>query len=165
MVGKTHSVSVCVCVRERERERESMSVCTFQKSQKVSKNDPWETLFQQLELDLENDTEEIQEDDITEEDILSFEQELQSVVKELATEVRMKRGNNKDVAEEVNDSSLDEEKNSALNQDEVYDEDLSDDEFEEPRKVHLERWQLKKLAAASEIGRRKVNVSLSPFAS
>ena len=132
----------------------------------MTKNDPWETLFQQLEMDLENDKEEIHDDDITEEDILSFEQELQSVVKELATEVRMKRGNNKDVAVDMNDSNFDEEKGNALNQDELYDDDdLSDDEFEEPRKVHLERWQLKKLAAASEIGRRKVNVSLSPFAS
>jgi phage gp16-like protein len=82
--------------------------------------------------------------------------------------VRKKRGKNKEVAEETKARNVDEEDEDSMTWDGDYDEDMSDDEFEEPRKVHLERWQLKKLAAASEIGRRKVNVSssiLSAFAS
>lgn len=163
------------------------------KKSRKPKDDPWESLFKELEKDLENGTEGYDDTDITEEDMAKFERELDSVFRDFSDE---SSSSNTDTADDLGDAVRDEkeEENGSDDDDvedaiivgeieesieekeitEEYDEDeeeeeeeeewVDDDadeldkEFEEPRKVKLERWQLKKLAAAVELGRRKVHV-------
>eukprot|EP00250_Pteridium_aquilinum_P004328 c14546_g1_i1 orf=101-1285(+) len=156
------------------------------KAKQKVQDDPWESLFQQLEKDLENDTEDSNEEEITEEDVANFERELDMVVEDLANASTsngvanelddMLRAHNKDIIKDNDDddSSTDDEdginaeKGNENDDDDGVedddegidydDEDFSDDDSEEPRKVTLQRWQLRKLAAAAALGRRKVHI-------
>lgn len=164
----------------------SKSAGLGKKTKKKVKDDPWESLFKQLEKDLENDTEDTRENEITEEDLTNFERELDMVVEELANVSNAGtmsepddtlRGQSIDTVRDDGESDNDDkegikaksaDKNEGVddgNEDkdddrgtEVDDEYFSDDDFEEPRKVPLQPWQLRKLAAAVELGRRKVHI-------
>lgn len=157
--------------KSKSKSKSAVSTGFGKKLKKVSEEDAWESLFQQLEKDLENDTEDVGDEDITEEDMVNFERELDMVVRDLSSASSIDtaddlnnddlnnvvRADSKDMLEQF-DNGDDEEDNVFDDEDEENDEDFSDDDFEEPRKVSLQRWQLKKLAAAAELGRRKVNI-------
>lgn len=99
--------------------------------------DAFEALFAQLEEDLKNDEISIDEnddDEISEEDLANLEKELE---------------------EAFGDVDLDELSSSNIPSSENID---SDDEAEEIR-PKLKNWQLRRLASAFKIGRRKTNVS------
>ncbi|KAI5060301.1 hypothetical protein GOP47_0024721 [Adiantum capillus-veneris] len=163
------------------------------KKKRKVEEDPWESLFRQLEKDLENDKDDGNEEDITEEDVANLEKELDTLLQDIENATTddkqanesndMLRGQGPDDDDSI---LVDEEKginakgNSKHDQDKGLngtgkdrdddeeeadfeladdaDEDSSDDEFEEPRIVNLQKWQLRKLAAAVELGRRKVNI-------
>ena len=103
--------------------------------------DALEALFSQLEEDLKNDglSTNDNDDEISEEDMARLEQELE---------------------EAFGDGSDDElagTTHSNMENIDGYDDDSDDDE-EEERPLNLRTWQLRRLAAALKIGRRKTSV-------
>ncbi|CAM6109151.1 unnamed protein product [Calypogeia fissa] len=145
--------------------RNSSSSISRKKTQKEMKqeDDSWdeendlnedalEALFAQLQMDLEagglSDDE-----DFTEEEVIEFENELAAALRDVEEDEEALRaidvvagdtetGPNNDDDEDQIAGALEE----------------SEDEFDEERVVTLEPWQLRKLAAAVELGRRKVNI-------
>ena len=110
-------------------------------------DDAIEALFAQLEEDLKNEDPSIFDglddgDEITEEDLAKLDQEIAEV---------FDLGDDEDHDVDAKDEDEDE--------DEEEDEDEDEEEEEEP--VKLRNWQLRRLAFALKIGRRKTNVSLS----
>jgi hypothetical protein len=101
-------------------------------------DDALEALFKQLEEDLKNDDLSVEDDDdgISEEDMARFEQELAEAIGDIA-----------DADESGEGSSLGSE---------AYGNDEKTDEIKRPE---LKNWQLKRLARALKIGRRKTSVS------
>lgn len=102
--------------------------------------DALEKLFNQLEEDLKNDglSTNDNDDDISEEDMVRLEQELEEAFGD---------GSEDEISGTVH---------SNMENVESYDDD-SDDEVERPLK--LRTWQLRRLASALKIGRRKTSVS------
>uniref|UniRef100_A0A0D9WRU4 Homeobox domain-containing protein n=1 Tax=Leersia perrieri TaxID=77586 RepID=A0A0D9WRU4_9ORYZ len=100
-------------------------------------DDALESLFKQLEEDLKNDDLSVEDDDdgISEEDMARFEQELAEAIGDIG-----------DVDESAGDSS---------SVSESYGNDEKTDEIERPA---LKNWQLKRLARALKIGRRKTSI-------
>ncbi|KAJ8644482.1 hypothetical protein MRB53_006230 [Persea americana] len=103
--------------------------------------DALEALFSQLEEDLKNDglSTNDNDDEISEEDMARLEQELE---------------------EAFGDGSEDElagTTHSNMENIDGYDDDSDDDE-EEERPLNLRTWQLRRLAAALKIGRRKTSI-------
>ncbi|WOL08998.1 hypothetical protein Cni_G17751 [Canna indica] len=98
--------------------------------------DAFEALFAQLEEDLKNDNlfSDDADDDITEEDLARLEQELEEAFAD-------------EDNEEVSEVSLDSEN---LNRDE--------DDEEEEKLPKLKNWQIRRLARALKIGRRKTSI-------
>ncbi|MCO5587714.1 hypothetical protein L7F22_041665 [Adiantum nelumboides] len=58
----------------------------------------------------------------------------------------------------VGKGTIDREEEAEFQLADYTDEDLSDEDFEELRIVNLQKWQVRKLASAIELGRRKVNI-------
>ncbi|KAH7283012.1 hypothetical protein KP509_35G056700 [Ceratopteris richardii] len=170
-------------------------ITSFSRSRKVKKveDDPWEALFQQLEEDLQKDTNDFDEEEITEEDLENLEKELDMLVEDLTNtssdnnatgSAGLSNAQNKDDPEYgsslsladhqkgikssksdgvrghvlVSESSEDNNIQSDFELHEDDDEGFTDDDYEELRTVALQKWQLRKLAAAVELGRRKVNI-------
>ncbi|XP_052157940.1 protein OVEREXPRESSOR OF CATIONIC PEROXIDASE 3 [Oryza glaberrima] len=100
-------------------------------------DDALEALFKQLEEDLKNDDLSVEDDDdgISEEDMARFEQELAEAIGDIA-----------DADESAEGSSLGSE---------AYGNDEKTDEIKRPE---LKNWQLKRLARALKIGRRKTSI-------
>ncbi|KAK7311868.1 hypothetical protein RJT34_10301 [Clitoria ternatea] len=105
--------------------------------------DAFELLFKHLEEDLKNDdlSKDDGDDEITEEDIALFERELEDALRDYDTDLL-----NSDV-------------NDAQTGDNPENDDADDDEDEdEQRPPQLRNWQMKKLARALKVGRRKTNI-------
>ena len=134
-----------------------------------------EALFLQLEKDLESEGEDDDDDgDITEEEMAAFEKQLEAAL--MGLELDDDEGD--DDEEEDEDTSADGEPglvdmvmtdgiygqaaNGRQKQEDGVEEDeeeQEDDEEEDQRTVPLEKWQIRRLAAAVDQGRRHVNVS------
>ncbi|KAL2653325.1 hypothetical protein R1flu_021453 [Riccia fluitans] len=102
-----------------------------------------EALFAQLEKDLEDESMSDDDDDnedFTEEEVMALEDELEAALLGIEYKPRITTTAGH-LTEEDSELQIDEE-----------------EEEEEQRVVSLEKWQLKKLASAAEIGRRHVNV-------
>lgn len=95
-----------------------------------------EALFKQLEEDLDNDDLSVDDNDISEEDMARFEKELAEAIEDVSG---------------VDDSAGDSLLSSG---DYGIDEQLDGSE-----RVELKTWQLRRLARALKIGRRKTSVS------
>ncbi|BFI23320.1 protein MpHD9 [Marchantia polymorpha subsp. ruderalis] len=115
-----------------------------------------EALFAQLEKDLEDGAmseDDDDDEDFTEEEVIALEDELEAALLgldyEQQTVIDSEAGKS-----EVGPSQS---KRLAKEDAELILDDEEEDE-EEQRVVSLETWQLKKLAAAAEIGRRNINV-------
>ncbi|XP_006656208.1 protein OVEREXPRESSOR OF CATIONIC PEROXIDASE 3 [Oryza brachyantha] len=100
-------------------------------------DDALEALFKQLEEDLKNDDLSVEDDDegISEEDMARFEQELAEAIGDIG---------------DVNESA-----GGSFSGSESYGNDEQTDETERPE---LKNWQLKRLARALKIGRRKTSI-------
>lgn len=96
-----------------------------------------ETLFKQLEEDLKNDDLPVEDDDdgISEEDMARFEQELAEAIEDI------------DGVDESRGDLLPGSENSA-----------NDEETDETERSELKNWQLRRLARALKIGRRKTSI-------
>ena len=101
-----------------------------------------EALFKQLEEDLENDDLSVDddEDEISEEDMARFEKELAEAIEEVGG-----------VAESAGDSLL------------CSADHGSDEKLDGGERPELKTWQLRRLARALKIGRRKTSVSCCIF--
>lgn len=135
-----------------------------------------EALFLQLEKDLESEGEDDDDDgDITEEEMAAFEKQLEAALMGLELD-----DDESDDEEEDGETSADGEPGlvdmvmtdgiygQAANgshkqedgvEEEEDEEEQEDDDEEDQRTVPLEKWQIRKLAAAVDQGRRHVNVS------
>ncbi|MBA0584900.1 protein OVEREXPRESSOR OF CATIONIC PEROXIDASE 3 [Gossypium raimondii] len=116
-----------------------------EKEEEDFEGDPFEALFKQLEEDLKNDNPDMEDDDdegdeINEEDIDRLANELAEAFGDFDFEGFSSAPN--DAKEEVEDDG---------------EEDGNDDEVEE-RPVKLKNWQLRRLAAALKVGRRKTSI-------
>lgn len=102
--------------------------------------DAFDALFSQLEEDLKNDGLSLddEDDEISEEDLARFEQELAEVLGDDDIEMAISAA---DDTESENDAEEDD-----------------DEEYERP--VKLKNWQLRRLAAALKAGRRKTSVRI-----
>ncbi|KAG6698291.1 hypothetical protein I3842_08G012900 [Carya illinoinensis] len=100
--------------------------------------DAFDALFSQLEEDLKNDGLSLddEDDEISEEDLARFEQELAEVLGDDDIEMAISAA---DDTESENDAEEDD-----------------DEEYERP--VKLKNWQLRRLAAALKAGRRKTSI-------
>jgi len=94
-----------------------------------------EALFKQLEEDLENDDLSVDEDEISEEDMARFEKELAEAIEEVGG-----------VAESAGDSLL------------CSADHGSDEKLDGGERPELKTWQLRRLARALKIGRRKTSI-------
>jgi hypothetical protein len=139
-----------------------------------------EALFAQLEKDL-NSEEDDDDDGGGTDDVQFTDEELAQMTKELEaafSEMNLEGGEDSEEVEEeeaglvdmvmtdgVYSNSLDAAKGSIQKiPEQEYEDDDDDEEFEdedddEQREVPLEKWQIRRLAAAAEKGRRNVNVS------
>lgn len=106
----------------------------------VIDEDAFDALFSQLEEDLKNDGLSLddEDDEISEEDLARFEQELAEVLGDDDVEMAISAA---DDTESDNDAEEDD-----------------DEEYERPAK--LKNWQLRRLAAALKAGRRKTSVRI-----
>ncbi|KAG9458917.1 hypothetical protein H6P81_003425 [Aristolochia fimbriata] len=122
--------------------------------------DAFEALFKQLEEDLKNDDVSADDwnDELTEEDLVRLEQELEEALGsedegELRGILQSLDGNlEANVDEEEEDNEVEEQQEPKDDDD----DDDDDDEQEEP--VKLKTWQLRRLASALKIGRRKTSI-------
>ncbi|GMI88629.1 hypothetical protein HRI_002532200 [Hibiscus trionum] len=96
--------------------------------------DPFEALFNQLEEDLKNDNSDMDDDEIKEEDIDRLANEL---------------------AEALGDFDFE---GFTSPPDDAEEEVEGDDDEEEERPVKLKNWQLRRLATALKVGRRKTSI-------
>ncbi|KAI9106847.1 hypothetical protein K1719_022375 [Acacia pycnantha] len=111
--------------------------------------DAFELLFKQLEEDLKDDDtsfndsdDEVTEEEVTEEDLVKLEQELADALGE-------------DDEEMFNSASSDTKVDGDANEE----EDNDDDDYKgDGRRVNLRSWQLRKLAKALKVGRRKTSI-------
>ncbi|KAF0903446.1 hypothetical protein E2562_027869 [Oryza meyeriana var. granulata] len=115
-------------------------------------DDALEALFKQLEEDLKNDDLSVEDDDegISEEDMARFEQELAEAIGDIG-DVDESAGDSSSVSE----SYENDEKTDEIEQPTSYGNDEKTDEIEQPT---LKNWQLKRLARALKIGRRKTSI-------
>ena len=125
--------------------------------------DAFEALFKQLEEDLKQDESLLDdlEDEISEEELAMLERELEEALAEDDTlsELLNLTTNIAEAREEGKEGMGDE-----AAEEDAADEEQEDEEEEEP--VKLKGWQLKRLAYALKVGRRKTNVSvyiIKPF--
>ncbi|KAF5797099.1 putative transcription factor HB-other family [Helianthus annuus] len=183
--------SVVCCARRRS------SASSSKKKQGLRRNiigkeedieeDAFEALFKQLEEDLKNDGLSFDDDDdeITEEDIIKLERELEEALADdelvglfddieeeiIDVGVKDKKVINKkgttvnEVIEkefEISNVELEKEKNKDEDEDEegddIEDDDGDEDEDEDEGPLELKRWQLRRLAYALKEGRRKTNI-------
>ncbi|KAI3984545.1 hypothetical protein MKX01_040422 [Papaver californicum] len=115
--------------------------------------DAIEALFNQLEEDLKSDGSfEDGDDDLTEEDLARLEKELKEAFGEDADLFEMLQLSEEDIqnSDDAEDGEEDKE------EEEVDDDDDDDDKEESP--VQLKNWQLRRLATALKIGRRKTSI-------
>eukprot|EP00246_Nothoceros_aenigmaticus_P012428 TRINITY_DN3857_c0_g2_i1.p1 TRINITY_DN3857_c0_g2~~TRINITY_DN3857_c0_g2_i1.p1 ORF type:complete len:266 (+),score=82.07 TRINITY_DN3857_c0_g2_i1:103-900(+) len=140
-----------------------------------------EALFQELEKDLEGDDEDDDDDELTAEEMDELERELGMALADIenldeelglvdvdAGEVDEKKPRDKKKKSEqtvISEATgvhilVDKHAKERKGADEEEQDEIAEllSEAQEPRIVNLERWQLKKLAAASELGRRHVNI-------
>lgn len=140
-----------------------------------------EALFAQLEMDLNSEDDDLNEEEFTEEELAQMSKELEAAFHGMELEGL----EDDEFVEKVDDGLVDmamtdgvyeasgaatgsiqrSRKQVEVDEDEDEDDDEDDEEFvdeddNEPRMVPLEKWQLRKLAAAAEKGRRNVNVSI-----
>ncbi|PIA65566.1 hypothetical protein AQUCO_00100810v1 [Aquilegia coerulea] len=116
--------------------------------------DPIEALFNLLEEDLKNDLSSDEGDDeVTEDDLAKLERELEEAFgndDELSGTLSSYSENS-----ESDDDDDDEEDDDADDDDDEVDDD---DDDEEERPIELKKWQLRRLASALKIGRRKTSI-------
>lgn len=106
--------------------------------------DAIEALFNLLEEDLKNDSSpEEGDDELTEEDLAKLEQELEEAL-----------GSDDEFSEKHNVSS----ENMLPDNDDDKEENSDGEDDEEERPVVLRKWQLRRLASALKIGRRKTSI-------
>ncbi|XP_026441698.1 protein OVEREXPRESSOR OF CATIONIC PEROXIDASE 3-like [Papaver somniferum] len=116
--------------------------------------DAIEALFNQLEEDLKSDASFADgDDDLTEEDLARLEKELKEAFGEDADLFEMLQ-----LSEENIQNSDDAEDGEEDEEDEEEEEIDDDDEEEEESPVQLKNWQLRRLATALKIGRRKISI-------
>ncbi|KAF5191469.1 Overexpressor of cationic peroxidase [Thalictrum thalictroides] len=117
--------------------------------------DPIEALFNLLEEDLKNDLSSGEGDDVTEDDLAKLERELEAAFgndDELSGMLTYSENSETD-----DDDDNDEEDDDADDNDDD-DEANDDDDDEEERPIELKKWQLRRLASALKIGRRKTSI-------
>ncbi|MCL7028668.1 hypothetical protein MKW94_004439 [Papaver nudicaule] len=116
--------------------------------------DAIEALFNQLEEDLKGDGSfEDGDEDLTEEDLARLEKELKEAFGEDADLFEMLQLSGEDI--QSSDGAEDEDEDEDEEEEEDDDDD-EDDEEESP--VQLKNWQLRRLATALKIGRRKTSI-------
>ncbi|OMP14194.1 hypothetical protein COLO4_00196 [Corchorus olitorius] len=108
--------------------------------------DPFEALFSQLEEDLKNDNSDMEDDDdeINEEDIDRLANELAEALGDFDLEAFA--------------STPDDGEEEEVDDDEGEEEGEEEEEEEEERPVKLKNWQLRRLATALKVGRRKTSI-------
>ncbi|KAL2897850.1 Protein OVEREXPRESSOR OF CATIONIC PEROXIDASE 3 [Bienertia sinuspersici] len=121
--------------------------------------DAFEALFKQLEEDLKQDEELLNdgEDEISEEELAMLERELEEALAEdenMSELVKMTE--NVAVEGEVEEEMEDEVSEAVVDDEEEEDEDEDEEDEEEP--VKLKGWQLRRLAYALKVGRRKTSI-------
>ncbi|MBA0700438.1 hypothetical protein Goari_022582 [Gossypium aridum] len=127
---------------KKKRLKKEKSKGLVEEEEEDFEGDPFEALFKQLEEDLKNDNPDMEDegDEINEEDIDRLANELAEAFGDFDFEGFSSAPN--DAEEEVEDDG---------------EEDGNDDEVEE-RPVKLKNWQLRRLAAALKVGRRKTSI-------
>eukprot|EP00249_Psilotum_nudum_P015668 c25459_g1_i1 orf=840-1853(-) len=146
-------------------------VRTSKKSRtKGGDNSAWEASLGQLESDVENNAEGDEGESFTEEELLQFQQELEVALgqysdNESLSNLERHIVNNKDITAEnkfPKGGSREIKQESSSGQYEQHNtvdwENKVQKEFEVSEVVRLEKWQLRRLAAALELGRRRVQV-------
>ncbi|KAH0988812.1 hypothetical protein GBA52_000295 [Prunus armeniaca] len=129
--------------------------------------DAIDALFRLLEEDLKNDDASLDDEDLTEEELAKLEQE----VAEALGIVDDEEDEDEDEDEEDDDDDDDEDDEDDDDdvvieidaQEEEVDDDDDDDEEEEEEEespVKLKTWQLRRLAAALKVGRRKTSIKI-----
>ncbi|KAK6912614.1 hypothetical protein RJ641_022215 [Dillenia turbinata] len=134
------------------RRRNNSSAIPSSKKKK-NKEDAIEALFAQLEEDLKNDDlsiDDTDDDEISEEDLAKLEQELAEALEGDDELLQMLDSAAEDLE---NDDDDDETKDFEDDKDED-----SDDEEDEEVPIKLKNWQLKRLASALKVGRRKTSI-------
>ncbi|KAI3936023.1 hypothetical protein MKW92_034497 [Papaver armeniacum] len=117
--------------------------------------DAIKALFNQLEEDLKSDGSfEDGDDDLTEEDLARLEKELKEAFGEDADLFEMLQLSEEDI--QNSDDAEDGEEDEEDEEEEEIDDDDDDEEEESP--VQLKNWQLRRLATALKIGRRKISI-------
>ncbi|KAI3891184.1 hypothetical protein MKW98_007489 [Papaver atlanticum] len=117
--------------------------------------DAIEALFNQLEEDLKSDGSfEDGDDDLTEEDLARLEKELKEAFGEDADLFEMLQLSEEDIQNSNDDEDGEEDEEDE--EEEEIDDDDDDEEEESP--VQLKNWQLRRLATALKIGRRKTSI-------
>ncbi|RZC92032.1 hypothetical protein C5167_027921 [Papaver somniferum] len=125
-----------------------------QQHKQEQQEDAIEALFNQLEEDLKSDASFADgDDDLTEEDLARLEKELKEAFGEDADLFEMLQ-----LSEENIQNSDDAEDGEEDEEDEEEEEIDDDDEEEEESPVQLKNWQLRRLATALKIGRRKISI-------
>ncbi|VFQ98294.1 unnamed protein product [Cuscuta campestris] len=122
--------------------------------------DAFEALFIQLEEDLKNDDLSLDEDsEITEEDIINLERDLDEALKDdelLGNIESLLDEKNQELEHEARREDGAKEEKDDDDIEGVEDDDDEDDEDERPEQ--LKKWQLKRLAYALKTGRRKTSI-------
>ncbi|CAM8879214.1 unnamed protein product [Rhodiola kirilowii] len=159
----TSSRSIAAFARRRKTDSVVASSSSSRKKKNVSKEvdkeevdgDAFEALFAQLEEDLKNDPSIEDEDgELTEEELAKLESELEEAMMEDDDLFKMLSAA-AGVTENENENDDDGE-----DQDEVEEEGEEDkeDDGNEDKSVKLKSWQLRRLARALKVGRRKTSI-------
>ncbi|KAI5355085.1 hypothetical protein L3X38_007980 [Prunus dulcis] len=127
--------------------------------------DAIDALFRLLEEDLKNDDESLDDEDLTEEELAKLEQEVAEALGIVDDEEDEDEDEEDDDDDDEDDKDDDDDVVIEIDaQEEEVDDDDDDEEEEEEEEeespVKLKTWQLRRLAAALKVGRRKTSIKI-----
>ncbi|CAM8913270.1 unnamed protein product [Rhodiola kirilowii] len=149
----TSSRSIAAFARRRKTDSVVASSSSSRKKKNVPNDvdgDAFEALFAQLEEDLKNDPSIEDEDgELTEEELAKLESELEEAMMEDDDLFKM-------LSAAASVTENDDDDNNGEEQDE--EEDVEEEDGNEDKSVKLKSWQLRRLARALKVGRRKTSI-------
>lgn len=129
--------------------------------------DAIDALFRLLEEDLKNDDASLDDEDLTEEELAKLEQEVAEALGIVDDEEDEDEDEDEEDDDDDDEDDEDDDDDVVIEidaqEEEVDDDDDDDDEEEEEEEespVKLKTWQLRRLAAALKVGRRKTSIKI-----
>ncbi|PQM36066.1 protein OVEREXPRESSOR OF CATIONIC PEROXIDASE 3 [Prunus yedoensis var. nudiflora] len=123
--------------------------------------DAIDALFRLLEEDLKNDDASLDDEDLTEEELAKLEQEVAEALGIVDDEEDEDEDEDDDDDDDDDEDEEDDDDDVVIEID-AQEEEVDDDEEEEEEEspVKLKTWQLRRLAAALKVGRRKTSIKI-----